>query len=66
MTEAKDFKRFIRTYSVLKNERLNANIKLTLRKALGVSSRHLTFKIAPPTEQSFLNGWKFSKMHTGP
>jgi hypothetical protein len=33
-TEAKVFRIFIRIYSVLKSERLRANIKLTLHKAL--------------------------------
>jgi hypothetical protein len=32
--EAKDFRTFIRIYSLFKNERLSANIKLTLHKAL--------------------------------
>jgi hypothetical protein len=34
MIEAKDFKTFIRVYSLFKSERLSANIKLTLHKAL--------------------------------
>jgi hypothetical protein len=34
MIEAKAFRTFIRLYSLLKSERLNANIKLTLHKAL--------------------------------
>jgi hypothetical protein len=34
MIEAKAFRRFIRIYSLFKSERLNANIKLTLHKAL--------------------------------
>jgi hypothetical protein len=34
MTEAKAFRTFIRIYSLLKSERLSANIKLTLHKAL--------------------------------
>jgi hypothetical protein len=34
MIEAKAFRTFIRTYSLFKSERLNANIKLTLHKAL--------------------------------
>jgi hypothetical protein len=33
MTEAKAFRIFIRIYSLFKNERLRANIKLTLHKA---------------------------------
>jgi hypothetical protein len=32
--EVKDFRTFIRLYSLFKSERLNANIKLTLHKAL--------------------------------
>jgi hypothetical protein len=32
--EAKDFRTFIRLYSLFKSERLNVNIKLTLHKAL--------------------------------
>jgi hypothetical protein len=32
--EAKAFRTFIRMYSLLKNERLDAGIKLTLHKAL--------------------------------
>jgi hypothetical protein len=34
MNEAKAFRKFIRMYSLFKNERLNTNIKLTLHKAL--------------------------------
>jgi hypothetical protein len=34
MIEAKAFRTFIRIYSLFKSERLNANIKLTLHKAL--------------------------------
>jgi hypothetical protein len=34
MIEAKAFRTFIRIYSLLKSERLSANIKLTLHKAL--------------------------------
>jgi hypothetical protein len=34
MIEAKVFRTFIRIYSLLKSERLSANIKLTLLKAL--------------------------------
>jgi hypothetical protein len=34
MIEAKVFRTFIRLYSLFKSERLNANIKLTLHKAL--------------------------------
>jgi hypothetical protein len=34
MIEAKAFRTFIRIYSLLKSERLSANIKLTLRKSL--------------------------------
>jgi hypothetical protein len=34
MIEAKDLKAFIRIYSLFKSERLSANIKLTLHKAL--------------------------------
>jgi uncharacterized protein YlaN (UPF0358 family) len=34
MTEAKAFRTFIRVYSLLKSDRLSANIKLTLHKTL--------------------------------
>jgi hypothetical protein len=34
MTDAKAFRTFIRLYSLFKSERLSANIKLTLHKAL--------------------------------
>jgi hypothetical protein len=34
MIEGKAFKTFVRVYSVFKSERLNANIKLILHKAL--------------------------------
>jgi hypothetical protein len=34
MTEAKDFRTFIRIYSLFKSERLRANIKITLHKTL--------------------------------
>jgi hypothetical protein len=34
MIEAKDYRSFIRIYSLFKSERLNTNIKLTLHKAL--------------------------------
>jgi hypothetical protein len=49
MIEAMAFKTFIRIHSPFKRERLSANIKLTLHKALirsrlGTSGRHLTVK----------------------
>jgi hypothetical protein len=73
MIEAKAFGTFIRIYSLFKSERLNANIKLTLHKALishqwlmlphlGISGRQLSLKIAVPTKQG---SWKFSKVRTG-
>jgi hypothetical protein len=34
MTEAKDFRTFIRIYSLFKSERLSANLELTLHKPL--------------------------------
>jgi hypothetical protein len=34
MTEAKAFRTFIRIYSLFKNKRLSANLKLALHKAL--------------------------------
>jgi hypothetical protein len=37
MIEGKAFRTFIRIYSLLKRERLNTNIKLTLHKALNKS-----------------------------
>jgi hypothetical protein len=37
MTESKAFKTFIRIYSLFKSERLSANIKLTLHKAMIIS-----------------------------
>jgi hypothetical protein len=59
MTEAKAFGTCIRMYSVLQNERLSANIKLSLQKAqisndlrltrLGNSGRHLPLQIAAPS-----------------
>jgi hypothetical protein len=62
MTEAKAFRTFIRIYSLLKSERLRANIKLNLHKALirseityalfylGIRGRHIPLKIAVPTK----------------
>jgi hypothetical protein len=57
------FRTFIRIYSSFKNERLSANIKLTLHKALtrsvmtyasphplGINGRHLPLKIAVPAK----------------
>jgi hypothetical protein len=76
MTEAKAFRTFIRVYSLFKHERLSANIKLTLYKALirsvirlsrlGISDRHLSLKIAAHAKQGSAHNWTFSKAHTGP
>jgi hypothetical protein len=72
MTEAKAFKRFIRIYSLFKNERLRANIKLNLHKALIRSvmtyacpawesrGRRPPLKIAAPTIQGSPHHWKFT------
>jgi hypothetical protein len=75
MTEAKVFRAFIRVYSLFKSERLSANIKLTIHKALirsvmtyacfaweFVADTHL--KIAAPAKQGSLHHWKFLKVHT--
>jgi hypothetical protein len=76
MIEVKAFRTFIRFYSLLKSECLSANIKLILHKALirsvidvhlshlGISSRHLTFKITAPAKQGSAHHWKFFKVHT--
>jgi hypothetical protein len=37
MIEARAFRTFIRIYSLFKSERLNANIKMALHKALFIS-----------------------------
>jgi hypothetical protein len=74
MIEAKAFRTFIRIYSIFKSERLRANIKLTLHKALikavmprlGISGRHVPLKIAAHAKQSSPHHWKLSKVHTGP
>jgi hypothetical protein len=73
MIEAKAFRIFIRAYSLFKSERLRANIKLTLRKAMMKSvmayarcSRHLPLKIAAHIKRGSPHNWKFSKVHTGP
>jgi hypothetical protein len=77
MIEAKAFRTFVRIYSLLKSERLSANIKLILRKALirslndlclprlKISGRHLPLKLAAPAKQGSSHHWKFSMVHTG-
>jgi hypothetical protein len=78
MTKSKAFRTLIRVYSLFKSERLRANIKLTLHKALirsvmtydcvclGICGRQPPLKIAVPAKQGSLHHWKFSKMHAGP
>jgi hypothetical protein len=63
MIEAKAFRTFIRVYSLFKNERLRANIKLTLHKALIRS----VITYAGPAWESVADThlMKFSKAHTG-
>jgi hypothetical protein len=68
MIEAKAFRTFITVYSLFKSERLSANIKLTLHKALIISL--MTYacpacEIAAPTEQGSPHHWQFSKAHIG-
>jgi hypothetical protein len=73
IVEAKAFRTFIRIYSPFKSERLSANIKLTLHKALFrsmlVPPRSLwqqsSTKITAPAKQSSPHHWKFSKAYTG-
>jgi hypothetical protein len=61
MIEAKAFRTFIRIYSLFKSERLSANIKLTLHKALirsvmtyasrlGICGRIAPIEIAAPAK----------------
>jgi hypothetical protein len=60
---AKAFRTFIRIYSLLKSERLSANVKLTLNTALisndlslprlGSSGTHLSLKIAGSVKQGY-------------
>jgi hypothetical protein len=76
MTEAKAFLTFIRTYSLFKSERLSANIKLTLHKALirsvmtyavsslGICGRYPSIEIAASAKQGTPHYWQFSKAHT--
>jgi hypothetical protein len=76
--EAKAFRTFTRIYALIKSERLNANFKVTLHKALigsvttyacpgwEIRCRHLPLKIAAPKKQGSPHHWKFSKVHTGP
>jgi hypothetical protein len=77
MVEAKAIRTFIRVYSLLKSERLSANIKLTIHKALIRSVMTYSFpawEFAAHThllkfellQQGYPHHWKFSKMHTGP
>jgi hypothetical protein len=47
MIEVKAFRTFIRTYSLFKSERISANIKLTLHRALG---RSVMIYARPPWE----------------
>jgi hypothetical protein len=73
MIETKAFTTFIRIYSLLRSERLSANIKLTFHKALirsvmiyvffrlGINGTHLILKIAAPAKQVLAHDWKFSK-----
>jgi hypothetical protein len=75
MTEAKAFRTFTRVSSLFKSERLRADIKLTLHKALirsvmtcyprlGICGRHPP-QIAVPSKQGSPHYWTFSKAHAG-
>jgi hypothetical protein len=78
MIEAKAFRTFIRVYSLLKNEHLSANIKLTLHEALiwsvmtyacpawDFAARYPSNEIAAPVEQGSPHHQQFSKAHAGP
>jgi hypothetical protein len=77
MFEAKAFRTFITVYSLFKSERLSANIKLTLHKALITSvmtnagtawesaPNIRLLKFAAPTKQGSPHHRQFSKAHTG-
>jgi hypothetical protein len=78
MMEAKVFKTFIRIYSLLKSDRLSANNKLTLYKALirsvmtyafpawELAADTYVFKIEAHSKQGSVHHWKFSMVHAGP
>jgi hypothetical protein len=76
MIEANAFRTFIRIYSLFKSQQLNANIKLTLHKALissvmtyaclGFCGRRPSNEIVAPAKQGSPRHWQFYKVHTGP
>jgi hypothetical protein len=78
MTEAKAFRTFIKIHSLFQSERLSANIKITLHKALirsvmtyaclawELAADTAYLSIAVPIKQGSSHHWKFSKVHTGP
>jgi hypothetical protein len=74
--EAKDFRTFIRVYSLFKSEQLSANIKLTLHKPLIRSimayacpawefetDNQPSTEITAPAKQGSPHHWQFSKTH---
>jgi hypothetical protein len=72
----KAFRKRIRIYSLLKSERLSANIKLTVHTDymsidlclthLGSSGTHRPFILQRLKNKGSPHQWKFSKVHTGP
>jgi hypothetical protein len=67
MIEAKAFQTFIREYSLLKSEQLNASIKLTLLNALirsVMTCAFPTWEFAAPSKQCSLYNWQISKEHS--
>jgi hypothetical protein len=69
MIEAKAFRTFIRIDSLFRSERLSANMKLTLHKALIRSVMTYAcsaWELAAPVKQDSPHHRTFSKVHTGP
>jgi hypothetical protein len=73
MIEAMAFRTFIRIYSLLKSERLSANIEITLHKAVirfviiyasPAWDRHPFNEVAAPAKQSSQHHWKTYKAHS--
>jgi hypothetical protein len=75
--KAKDFRTFVRVYSLLKSEQWNTNSKLTLHNALSkcmmtmfatqeIYDRHFTSEIAASLKQGSPHEWQLSKTHIDP
>jgi hypothetical protein len=62
--KARPFRKFMTVYSILKNKRLRADIRLSLHKALPICGRHPNYGIVKPAKRSPSDDHILSKEHT--